>query len=243
MATSSAHDRRSDRRSPVSCHVRLSYDVSEGAPGWPGNPTYHYEPVTSTANGDVANVGVIHLCNHFGTHVDAPRHFNPEGLLISEVPLERFVYDRVAVIDISKEDLELVTREDLEPASGMLASAEMLLLRSGWSSVRSSDPERYTACGPGVSADACEYLIDGFPHLKAIGLDWLSLATPQRIEEGIAAHRVLCGVGRGDRYVLIIEDLDLSRLPVPVQRIYALPLFVTGADSSPCTVIAEASTG
>jgi kynurenine formamidase len=50
---------------------------------------------------------------------------------------------------------------------------------------------------------------------------------------------VLCGVGRGDRYVIIIEDVDLSRLPGEVKRIYAIPLFPQLADSSPCTVFAE----
>ena len=45
-------------------------------------------------------------------------------------------------------------------------------------------------------------------------------------------------VGR-DRYVIIIEDVDLSRLPERVKRIYAVPLFPELADSSPCTVVAE----
>lgn len=197
--------------------------------------------MTSTDAGDVANVGILHLCNHFGTHLDAPNHFNPDGLKVSEVPLERFVYEQVVVLDVVKADRELVTRDDLKPVVGMLAKADILLLRSGWSAVRASDPERYASQGPGVAADACEYLIDGFPQLKAIALDWLSLATPHRIEEGIAAHQILCGVGRGGRYVIIIEDVDLGRLPPSIDRIYALPLFADEADSSPCTVLAETS--
>lgn len=72
-------------------------------------------------------------------------------------------------------------------------------------------------------------------------MDWLSLATPSRPDDGVAAHRVLCGVGREDRYLLIVEDIDLSRLPGNTARIYVLPLLVAEADSSPCTVIAERS--
>ena len=30
----------------------------------------------------------------FGTHLDAPNHFNPDGLRIAQVPIERFVYER-----------------------------------------------------------------------------------------------------------------------------------------------------
>ena len=99
--------------------------------------------------------------------------------------------------------------------------------------------DRATLSIEGSALAACEYLIDGFPGVKAVAMDWISLATPQRMDEGVPAHQVLCGVGRGDRYVIIIEDVDLSRLPQRVRRIYAVPLFPELADSSPCTVVAE----
>ena len=219
--------------------VRLSYDIRPGDPGWPGNFTYEWEQVSSIERGDVANFGILHLLDHFGTHVDAPNHFNPGGLRIAQVPIDRFVYERPVVVDVEKADRELVTRAELEAHAAELEGADLLLLRSGWSAVRASDPERYASEGPAVETAACEYLIDGFPGLKAVGMDWISLATPQRMDEGIPAHQVLCGVGRGDRYVLIIEDVDLSRLPERVRRIYAFPLFPELSDSSPCTVVAE----
>ena len=74
--------------------------------------------------------------------------------------------------------------------------------------------------------------------------DATPLADPsfQRIDpEGIVAHQILCGVGRGDRYMLIIEDIDLAAYPAgpPPARLYAIPLFPEETDSSPCTVFAE----
>jgi len=219
--------------------VRLSYDIRGGDPGWPGNFTYEYEQVSSTARGDVANFGILHVLNHFGTHLDAPNHFNPNGIKIAQVPIDRFVYERPVVVDLEKEDRELVTRAELEAHAAELAEADLLVLRSGWSRVRAEDPERYANDGPAVATAACEYLIDGFPRLKAVAMDWISLATPKRMDEGVPAHQVLCGVGRGGRYVIIIEDVDLSRLPERVKRIYAVPLFAQVSDSSPCTVFAE----
>ncbi len=38
---------------------------------------------------------------------------------------------------------------------------------------------------------------------------------------------------------MIIEDLDLAAYPEDPLRIYAIPLFPEGTDSSPCTVFAE----
>jgi kynurenine formamidase len=223
----------------LSGFVRLSHDIRAGDPGWPGNFTYEYEQVSSTEQGDVANFGILHLLNHFGTHLDAPNHFNPDGLKIAQVPIDRFVFERPLVVDVEKSDRELVSRSELEAHSSSLEQADLLVLRSGWSAVRADDPERYANDGPGVSTAACEYLIDEFPGVKAVAMDWISLATPKRLDEGVPAHQVLCGVGRGDRYVIIIEDVDLSRLPRDVKRIYAIPLFPQLADSSPCTVFAE----
>jgi arylformamidase len=182
---------------------------------------------------------MLHLLGHFGSHVDGPNHFNPDGIKIAQVPLERFVYECPVLLDVPKSDAELVGREELEPHEAAIAEADVLLLRTGWSELRKSDPERYAHVGPGVAPEACTNLIDGFPGLKALALDCISVASYARIDpEGIVAHQILCGVGRGDRYVLIIEDLDLAAYPPGrPARLYAL--FAEATDSSPCTVFAE----
>lgn len=219
--------------------VRLSHEMRFEHPGWPGNFTYTWEQTSSIAGGDVANFGVLHVCNHFGSHLDAPNHFNDDGRKIAQVPLERFVYERPRLLDIPKTDGELVTRAELEAGDDILREADLLLVRTGWSSLRDSDPERYSHNGPGIAPEACEHLME-FPELKAIALDFISLASYQRLDpEGILAHQILCGVGRDDRYVIIVEDVDLSAYPSDASRVYAIPLFPEGADSSPCTVFAE----
>jgi arylformamidase len=219
--------------------VRLSYDIRPDGPGWPGNPPYRWQQLSSIASGDDANVGLISLCNHFGSHLDAPNHFNDEGRKVAEVPLDRFVYERPRLVDVPKTDRELITRAELEVHEAAVREADLLLIRTGWSRTRAPQPERYAAEGPGVSPEACEYLI-AQPELKAIALDTVSLAAYRLIHpEGVVAHQILCGVGRGDRYVIIIEDVDLSEYPLDARRVYAIPLFPALADSSPCTVFAE----
>jgi len=219
--------------------VRLSHEIRFEAPGWPGNPRYTWEQTSSIADGQIANYGLLHLYNHFGSHLDAPNHFNDDGRKIAQVPLERFVYERPYLVDLQKDNRELVTRSDLEAHEDALLETDLLLVRTGWSTVRAQDPTRYSYEGPGVSPEACEYLI-GHPNLKAIALDFLSLASYHRLEpEGILAHQILCGVGRVDGYVIIIQDIDLSLYPADTERVYAIPLFLEGADSSPCTVFAE----
>ena len=75
----------------------LSYPIKDGDPTWPGNPTCSLEPHTSIAKGDTANTATIHLFNHYGTHLDGPMHFNPNGIgqssrgtfLLSETSCDR----------------------------------------------------------------------------------------------------------------------------------------------------------
>lgn len=220
--------------------VRLSYEIRPEGPGWPGNPAYAWEQVSSIDAGEVANFGVLHLGNHFGSHLDAPNHFNPGGRKVAEVTLERFVFDRPRIVDIPKGERELVTRAELEAHDSTVREADLLLIRTGWgAAVRAREPDRYASEGPGVSPEACEYLIDQ-PKLQAIALDCISLAAYRRLDpEGIVAHQILCGVGREDRFVIIVEDVDLASYPIDARRVYAIPLFPAGADSSPCTVFAE----
>jgi arylformamidase len=219
--------------------VRLSYEIREHGPGWPGDPRYTWEQVMSIGNGDFANLGILHLCDHFGSHLDAPNHFNDAGRKIAHVPLERFIYERPRLVDVPKTERALISRAELEAHDDTVRDADLLLIRTGWGSVRARDPDRYPSEGPGVSPEACEYLIEQ-PQLKAIALDTSSLASyHHRDPEGVLAHRILCGVGRDDRYVIIIEDIDLSIYPAAAERVYAIPLFPEGSDSSPCTVFAE----
>jgi arylformamidase len=220
-------------------YVRLSYEIAEDAPGWPGDPRYSWEQVMSIERGDFANLGILHLCDHFGSHLDAPNHFNPDGRKVADVPLDRFIYGRPRLIDVPRGPRELVTRAELEAHDAVVRDADLLLIRTGWGAGRNADPPRYSSEGPGISPEACEYLAEQ-PELKAIALDTPSLASYHAVDpEGILAHQILCGVGRGDRYVIIIEDVDLSVFPDEATRVYAIPLFPRGADSSPCTVFAE----
>lgn len=221
-------------------HVRLSYDITLDTPGWPGNPGYTFRQLNSIEAGDVANTFDILLFNHFGTHLDAPAHFNPMGPRIAEVPIDRFLYRRPLLLDIPKGESELVTVADLRPYEDRLRDSDLVLIRSGWGRLRSRFPRRYAADGPGVSPDACEYLLLSFPDLKAIGMDWISLAAYRKFDpEGIEAHQILCGARTPGRYMIIIEDINLAAAPERLKRMYAIPLFLEGVDSSPCTIVAE----
>lgn len=80
----------------------LSYEISKDAPGWPDCPKIKIEPVNSIMTGDFFNAYNVKLFNHFGSHMDAPKHFREDGLSICELDWDRFIYDNPVLIHIPK---------------------------------------------------------------------------------------------------------------------------------------------
>ena len=169
----------------------LSYPIKDGDPTWPGNPTCSLEPHTSIAKGDTANTATIHLFNHYGTHLDGPMHFNPNGISLDKVPVERFFYQKPLVIDVPKKAGEKILTEDLIPYKDQIAQADFLFLRTGFWKKRKSDPSVYENNGPAVGSAAATYLRENFPNLKAIGLDFVSLASYSDGKDGDLAHQIM----------------------------------------------------
>jgi kynurenine formamidase len=218
----------------------LSHVMSAGGPVYPGDPTLSVEPKASIAGGDVANTFLLHLFNHFGTHVDGPRHFNPEGITLAEVPVERFVFVSVGLLDIPKEADELITAEEIAEALPAGERCDLLMIRTGFEKHRGAEPEFYAGHMPGLSIGAAKAIVDEMPWVGAIALDTISAGPIAHPEDGVGAHRTLCGYGRGDgRFVLIYEDVSMAGLKIAPVRVWGIPLLVEGLDSAPVTMVAE----
>lgn len=223
----------------------LSYPVEDTGINWPGCPSYIHGNVVSLAGGSNCNTSLITLFNHFGTHIDAPNHYNPNGPALNEVPFfERFIYDHPLVLDLPKKAGEKILPEDLAPYERQMTECDLLCIRTGFWEIRNQQKDLYNHNGPAVSAAAAKYLMDHFcGQIKAIALDFLSLASPSDTIDGDEAHRYMLGMHH-DGYIMIIEDCNLGALPAVIEdgdirRIYAIPLRFSGVDSGPVTVFAE----
>jgi kynurenine formamidase len=155
------------------------------------------------------------------------------------MPLDTFIYERPLLIDLPKGALEQVTADDLKPYHEQLAQADLLMIRSGFSIERERNPQLYSQQGPSISADACKHLMDHYRGLKAVAMDWISLACQMYKEDGLLAHQYLLGVFH-DHYICIIEDVHFSGIDTErLHKVWAMPLFVERIDSAPVTVMAE----
>ena len=192
------------------------------------------ERLFDVAEGDSANGYILHFANHSGTHVDAPQHVDNSGLSITQFETQEFTFDSPLFIDLNVKDDEMIRPEHLETYSNELEACDMLMIKTGYSEVRSIDPQRYCLHSPGFSIAGAKYL-RRFSNLRAFGMDTVSLACIAHLDEGMEGHRVLLG-GEGRRF-LIIEDVDLSGDVSDIQQIILMPWLIEGIDSAPCSLI------
>lgn len=213
----------------------LSHPLSVSTPAFAGGPSLSISPIKELRSGGSSNSYTLCFPNHLGTHIDAPKHCDDRGRPLSSYAAEDFVFTRPALLDLPKEESELIRPVELQPFKRRIASADLLLLRTGFQKYRHADSVKYATRNPGISPEAATYLMHSFPRLRALGLDTISASAVRHREEGRAAHRILLS----GRDFFIIEDMNLMNYPKRTRRVLIVPLIVEGVDSAPCTALAE----
>lgn len=217
----------------------LSYPIKENMPTWPGNPSVKLLPGSQIMAGKSSNSFMLEIYNHYGTHMDGPRHFNPNGLSIAELPFDSFIFDKPLLVDVHKKAGQKIKPDDLEIFVPEIQKSDLLLIRTGFYQVRKDNPDIYENSGPAVSSKTAKWLVEKFPGLKAIALDFVSLASYSDRADGTLAHQILLGKTQ-EKFICIIEDVNLGGLQNShLKKVFAIPLLVEGMDSSPVTMWAE----
>src|SRR3954471_7778057 len=136
--------------------VDLSVPVDGSTVVYPGDPSPRFE-VHSTIEGAGFNLLEIHLGSQSGTHVDAPYHFESDGLRIDEVPVARFVGPGVVVEANDFAARDEITWGHVAPVADRIGPGTVVLLRTGWSRQYGS-PAYFEH--PFLGADACRRMLD-----------------------------------------------------------------------------------
>ena len=219
-------------------YIKLSYDLDKNTPAPAGLGRVRIKKISDILKGDISNVYQISLCNHVGTHIDGPNHFNQGKPSIDKYKIGTFIFNNPAILDIPKIDGQIILKEDLATYEEFLRIADIVMIRTGFSKIRIKNIYQYEQESPGFSANAAEYIARGdFPNLRALAIDSLSFASLKNIEEGIEAHRIL--MNEDDKDIFLIEDINLDFNLKLIKKVYVIPLFVKGFDSAHCTVFAE----
>lgn len=144
----------------------LSHPWGHGAPAYPGHPDTRIHRVVTHARHGVLTQR-IRTVMHTGTHVNAPAHLVQRAAGIGALPLGLF-FGQGVVLDVSKEQWELVTAADLESATPAVEPGDIVLIVTGWHR-RYSDSQDYFGHAPGLAPEAAMWLRD--TGAKLVGVD------------------------------------------------------------------------
>jgi arylformamidase len=189
--------------------------LDEALAGWPGDAPYRLERTARLANGDSTNLGAVTMSLHTGTHIDAPYHFDEQGLTVEAISPEVYI-GPAQVLDvrgratIAVSDLATRTRPGVP---------RLLLRTDAW-----TDPTRFPESIPQLAAD-----VPGFLHAQGISLLGVDLPSVDALDsKALPIHHAL-----GRNGIFILESLALVAVPEAVYELSALPLRICGADACP----------
>ena len=220
--------------------IRLSYNLTEDFPPRAStNPNRLILEQVDYIGKDskLNNRFSIQMTTHIGTHIDAPYHFNDKGKRIVDFSIEDYVFDRPLVLEVHKNDEEFIYPADLIPFAEKIEKCDLLMLRTGFSKYRFSDPLRYSRKNPGISKEAAQYLMEKFPSIRAVAIDTISIEFEGNYDHGFQAHKIF--LGDNSHLIFLIEDVNLNFNFFGLVRVIALPLFIEKVDGCPCTILAE----
>ncbi len=177
---------------------------------------------------------------HGFTHIDAPRHFEPEGDTSSQLDLNTVVGE-AAVIDVSHLGPNTpIEATHLEEAGAHVRDGDIVLMRAGWDEVELIDTPAFWTRSPWMTREASEWLLTR--HIRAIGFDFPQdycirnyvTGAPHGTYEDHVTHHVLLRRG-----VILMEYLcNLKRIPGRRTYLVALPLKLADADGAPARIVA-----
>lgn len=211
----------------------LSYPVEEGMPVYGSKAKIGLEQIKSIKKHDSSNVYRFKMENHWGTHVDAPKHFFENGKAINEYTPDYFVFNNPLVIDIELSPGDALKKEKW--VEKVKPSTDIILFHSGWSFFRKN--VKYVKDNPGIDPEVGLYLRKNYPKLKAIGIDWISVSPIKNRELGRQSHKAFLDPKGKNNPILLVEDMNLPENLSGLKFLIILPLRVTGVDSAPCTIL------
>jgi len=191
--------------------------------------------------GSYNNTSFLDAFVHTGTHIDTAFHVSKDGPKLGDFVLGDFIFDAPRVLEIPKKDGEKITAADLAPHDKALRETDLLLVYTGFSEYRATDPERYMMRQPGFAPDAAEYLV-ALPRMRCVGADIMGIENipeGRKAEPPFPAHRAFLLSGKP---FLIIEDPNVAPLLGKVlTRAFIVPLLFPEAEAMMVTAFAETS--
>ena len=173
------------------------------------------------AQGLGANLSVLTVGAHTGTHLEAPSHFVPGGLSVETVDVNMLAGSAEVVRIYGRSP---ITAADLEHANIPTDTSRVLLQTDNTRFKRLHDGE-FNKDYTGLAPSGAEWLVHH--GVRLVGTDYLSIGPygPVNTE----THKILLGAG-----LVVVESLVLDKIEPGKYTLLALPPKFASLEASPC---------
>ena len=209
--------------------VDITATIRASLPTWlseTGLGEGHRTETWSMLNGDDANASELTFSAHTGTHVDAPRHFVPWKNQQGMETVDIGAMNGPALL-IEAYDVPVLNREALEALDIPHAGVSRLIIRTDNTRRKLMHTTAFTPDYVAFDTEGAKWLVEHRPDIRAIGIDYLSIAALDHLAE---AHVALL-----DHGIVPIEGLvlDEDNIDVGWWWLHCAPLKVEGSDGAP----------
>jgi arylformamidase len=201
--------------------IDISVPNGPGQHVYPGDPEPTIDSVRKIANGDVANLSLLTMGSHTGTHVDAPFHFIADGKRLGQVSMDRMVGEALVADLRGRASVDAAALQDVP-----LRAGDILLCLTD-NSARWAAPS-FQRDFTYLTKDAADVLVE--TGVRAVGIDYLSIE--QFGSPDFPVHHRLLG-----QDVFVIEGLDLGHVSPGRYTLVCLPLKFPDLDGAPARAV------
>ena len=200
--------------------IDITLTMSKEYPAWPGLMPFSIGSHTNMEDGDAYNATHIQMNSHFGTHIDAPLHFLPDGGAIEALPLDYLLGPcRVFELDCPR----AIGKKDLEGLD--FGGVERVLFKTN--NKRILHDNVFHEDFVGIDASGARFLAE--KGVKVVGVDYYSVAL---WDEAVEVHQILL-----KKNVVLLEGVDLTHVEEGLYQLIALPMKIKGAEAAPARII------
>jgi arylformamidase len=190
---------------------------------YPGDTPYTRTTLCSIGDGASFHLARLEMSAHSGTHLDAPAHFVAGGKTIDQYAVSEFILP-AQVIDVDSPEAvhaSALAGTEVSPGEALLFKTR----NSANAQRRSEGFAEELVCLTRELADLCVE-----KRVKLVGLD--SISVDRYGDENYPVHEKLSTAG-----ILILEGIELARVPSGRYTLIVLPLKIESGEASPARAI------
>lgn len=208
----------------MSSWIDVTLPVRDTMPCWPGDPSAEIRQISTIGvDGADCNVTTMFSTVHFGTHLDAPRHFIADGDTVDQLDLD-LLMGEVYVLDIAQTGGDITAADLVRVPAGV----KRLLVRTANSVMGYLGDTVFHTDYRGLMPDAAAELVRR--GIRLVGTDYYSVGA---MRESYAVHTTFLA----QKGAIALEAVLLADVTEGWYDMICLPVLMAGKEGAACRVI------